>query len=98
MISENPHWKADVFANYPAPPISSFKHKDLPYTFKSHRLTPAVKVADLNRVIASYLEACKALDSGGRSGLQELINAELVVKLIELVPIHLVDSLLRYIH
>lgn len=83
LISENPRWKEDIFSNEETASKTSFDPKNLSHNYRSRRLFPPVKVADLTRVAGLYLERSKAL---GHNSLQEVTNTALVVNVIGLIP------------
>ncbi|KAF8418792.1 hypothetical protein EV426DRAFT_304299 [Tirmania nivea] len=86
LISENPRWREDLFSDEQTASKTSLDQRDLSRNYRSRRLFPPVKVADLTRVAGVYLERSKALGRGNHSGLQEVTNAALVVNVIGLIP------------
>jgi len=86
LISENPRWKEDIILDEQMASKSPSDQQELPHTYRSRRLSPVVRVADLTRVAGVYLQRSKTLGRGNHNGLQEVANAALVVNVIGLVP------------
>ncbi|KAF8458403.1 hypothetical protein BGX38DRAFT_1153672 [Terfezia claveryi] len=83
LTSQNPSWKEDIFPNEETASKTSLDPKILSQKYRSRRLFPPVKVADLTRVAGLYLERSKAL---GHNSVQEVTNSALLVNVIGLIP------------